>query len=115
MMDIIYILLVSQAASHSLGEYTSIIDGIVLISIFMLLNYFLNYLTYHYRFIEKIVSLPSVLVVRDGKPIKKNMRSEFLTMDELMEKLREEGIDDIKDVKHAYVEGDGSISVSTYK
>ena len=39
------------------------------------------------------------------------MRREFITMDELTEKLREEGIEDIADVKVAYLEGDGQISV----
>lgn len=39
------------------------------------------------------------------------MRREFLTEEELMSYLRQQGIDDVKDVKSAYVEGEGKITV----
>jgi uncharacterized membrane protein YcaP (DUF421 family) len=41
----------------------------------------------------------------------KNLREEFLTVDELKSKLREKGIEDVRDVKHAYLESDGEVSV----
>jgi uncharacterized membrane protein YcaP (DUF421 family) len=50
-------------------------------------------------------------VVRDGALLRRNMRREFLTEDELMESLRQEGIDELKDVKAAYVEAEGKITV----
>lgn len=39
------------------------------------------------------------------------MRREFLTEEELMSYLRQQGIDDVKDVKSAHVEGEGKITV----
>jgi uncharacterized membrane protein YcaP (DUF421 family) len=39
------------------------------------------------------------------------MRREFITLEELREKLREQGIERLADVKAAYLEGDGQISV----
>jgi uncharacterized membrane protein YcaP (DUF421 family) len=44
-------------------------------------------------------------------PQRRNLRREFITMDELHEKLREQGIETLADVKAAYLEGDGQISV----
>ena len=41
------------------------------------------------------------------------MRREFLTEQELMGHLREQGIAGLADVKAAYIEGDGAISVIT--
>jgi len=47
--------------------------------------------------------------------IPRNMRKEFLTREELMAQLREEGIEDISMVKAAHIEGDGNVSVITYE
>ena len=44
---------------------------------------------------------------------RRNMRQEMITEDELMGKLREQGIERIEEVKKAYLEGDGRISVIT--
>jgi uncharacterized membrane protein YcaP (DUF421 family) len=41
------------------------------------------------------------------------MRQEMITADELMGKLREQGIERIEEVKKAYLEGNGRISVIT--
>jgi uncharacterized membrane protein YcaP (DUF421 family) len=50
------------------------------------------------------------LVIR-GVPQRRNLRREFITMQELEAKLREQGIDKMSDVKAAYLEADGQISV----
>ena len=39
------------------------------------------------------------------------MRRELIAESELMGKLREHGVEDVKDVKVAYIEHDGQISV----
>ncbi len=41
----------------------------------------------------------------------RNMRREYITMQELEEKLREQGIEQLSGVKMAYLEGDGQISI----
>jgi uncharacterized membrane protein YcaP (DUF421 family) len=50
-------------------------------------------------------------LIERGTPRLRNMRREFITMDELRQKLREQGIEDMKQVKAAYLEADGQISV----
>lgn len=39
------------------------------------------------------------------------MRRELITEDELMSELRQQGVESLADVKQAYMEADGSISV----
>ncbi|MCE7983781.1 MAG: DUF421 domain-containing protein [Caldilinea sp. CFX5] len=39
------------------------------------------------------------------------MRKELVTEDELLSELRKQGVDDLRQVKEAYVEQDGRISV----
>ena len=45
--------------------------------------------------------------------LRRNMRRELLTEDELMSFLREQGVEDVAEVEKAYMETDGRISVIT--
>ena len=114
-MDLIFILLIAEAAAHALGDYTSVTDGIVLIVLFMLWNYVINALSFHVRVVEWLVSTPPLQVIRDGRLLRRNMRREFLTEEELMSHLREQGIDDVSDVKAAYVESEGKVTAISRK
>ena len=55
------------------------------------------------------------MLVKDGKLLKRNLRKEFITEDELEGQLRLQGIDDLSQVDKAYMEGDGRISVIKYE
>ncbi len=110
-MDLIFILLVTEAASHSLGDYTSLSEGFIMIGTMILWNYLVNALSCYFPFIEKLVSHPPVPVIKNGQMQLKNMRREFLTKEELMGHLRDQGIEDVSEVKKACIESDGSVSV----
>lgn len=115
MMDLIFVLLITEAATHSLGGYSSVTEGFIVIVTMMAWNYLLNYLSYHIPFVEKMVSPPPLQIIKNGKLIKRNMRREYLTEEELTDHLRLEGIDKVDNVKAAYIEGDGNISVIAKK
>lgn len=111
MMDLIFVLLIAEAATHSLGGYSSITEGFIVIGTIMAWNYLFNFLSYHIPLVEKLVSAPPLQIIKNGRLLKRNMRREYLTEEELTDHLRLVGIDDIGEVKAAYVEGDGKISV----
>jgi uncharacterized membrane protein YcaP (DUF421 family) len=114
-MDLVFVVLIANAASHALGDYTSVADGILLITTLMGWNYLVNALSYRVPLVEWLVSSPPLQVVRDGQLLRRNMRREFITEAELMSHLRQQGIDDVKDVKAAYVEGEGKITAVSRK
>lgn len=62
--------------------------------------------------IQRFTSAHRVCLVRDGKMLRRNMRREFITDEELGAKIRQEGVDDIVLVKRMYLEGDGEISLN---
>lgn len=111
MMDLIFVLLIAEAATHSLGGYSSVTEGFIVIGTLMAWNYLFNFLSYHIPIVEKMVSPPPLQIIKNGKLLKRNMRREYLTEEELTDHLRLEGIDNVDEVKAAYVEGDGKISV----
>jgi uncharacterized membrane protein YcaP (DUF421 family) len=110
-MDLVFILLIAQAAAHGLGGYTSIADGLFMIAVLIAWDWLLNFLSYRIPMVERLVSAPPIEVIRDGKLLRKNMRREYLTEDELLSHLRKEGVESYADVKRACIESDGRISV----
>lgn len=109
-MDLVFLFLITEAASHSLGDFTSLTDGTVQILTFMVLNYATNKLSFHFRSFEQLVEHDPLPIIKDGKAIPANLRKEALTAEELMGGMRLNGIDDIAQVKLAYVESDGKLS-----
>jgi uncharacterized membrane protein YcaP (DUF421 family) len=53
--------------------------------------------------------------VRHGRVLHKSLRQELLTTEDVMMKLREHGIEELAQVKHAYMESDGEVSVIKYR
>jgi uncharacterized membrane protein YcaP (DUF421 family) len=116
MLDFIFVLLVANGAADAMtGGATSIPAGVVTVVTVVLWNFLLNSLGYYFPLIDRLIAPPPLLVIRDGKMVRNNMRREFLTKEELMAQLREQGVDDIARVKTAYLEGDGNISVVTFE
>ena len=109
-MDLIFVVLIADAAAQALGDYSSVADAVVLVVTLMVWNYLVNALSFRYAFIETLVSSPPLQVVRDGRILWRNMRREFITEEELMGHLRAQGFDDVADVKAAYVESEGAIT-----
>ena len=51
------------------------------------------------------------VVVENGRVLRHNMRKELVTNDELEQMLRVQGIEDVAEIKAAYLESDGELSV----
>lgn len=110
-MDLAFLLLIAEAASNAFGEYTSIAEGLILVMVLIGWNFIVNAASYHFRSVEKLVSSRPIEIVRNGKMLRRNMRREFVTEEELMSALRQQGLDSIDQVKSATIEGEGAITV----
>ena len=113
--DLLVVVLVADAAQNGMaGEYKSITEGVVLVAIIFFWDFAIDWLAYRYALVRRLVQQPPVLLVRDGRPLRRQLRSELLTMDDLNEQMREQGIDDIRRVKRCFIESDGRMSVISY-
>lgn len=111
--DLIVVLLVAEAATHTFSIYSSVADGLILITTLLVLDYGVNSLTYRFSCFERLMSPPPLPLVKDGRLLRKNMRREFVTEDELMGHLRMKGIEDVSQVEKAYVESEGELTFVT--
>ena len=110
--DFLFVVILGDAAQNAMiGQATSSTDGMVLIATLVFWNYVLDYLSYRFPAVERFTSPRPLCLVRDGRRLRRNMRRELITEDELLAKLREAGIEDIGDVKQMLLEIDGEISV----
>jgi len=110
--DFLFVVILGDAAQNAMiGEGTSVSDGMVLVSTLVLWNYAIDALSYRYPRIDRLVSASKLCLVRDGKLQRRNLRKEFITVDELHEKIREEGLEHLNQVKMMYMESDGEISI----
>jgi uncharacterized membrane protein YcaP (DUF421 family) len=110
--DILMIALVAAAVQNSIArDNQSIADGVLLVATVAFWSYALDWLGHRYPLIQRFYNPPALLLIKDGRMIRRNMRQELITEDELIGQLRQNGVRNIKEVKEAFMEGDGSITV----
>ncbi len=110
--DLLVVILFASAAQNAMSSnYTSITDGLILVLTIIFWSYFLNWLGFQFPWVERLLSPPPLPLVKDGCLQYNNLRRELITESELMSQLRQQGVNDLTEVKKAYIELDGSISV----
>lgn len=110
--DFLFVVILGDAAQNAMiGQGSSVGDGMVLVSTLVAWNYALDVLSYRFRWLNRLLSAPKLCLVRDGKLQRRNMRKEFITPEEVYEKIREAGLEKLDQVKLMYMESDGDISV----
>jgi uncharacterized membrane protein YcaP (DUF421 family) len=116
MTDLLLITLIADASQNAMaGEYKSLPDGIVLVGTIIFWSYTLDWFGYKFPWFGRFIEPPPLPLIKEGKLLRRNMRRELITEEELMSQLREQGLDDFGKVKEAYIESDGRISVVAYE
>ncbi|MEV1329851.1 YetF domain-containing protein [Micromonospora costi] len=112
--DLLVIVLLADAAQNGMsGNYTSITDGVLLVAVIIGWSYLLDAVAYKWPAAARLIRPSSLVLVRDGRILHRNMRRELITDEELRQQLREQGVDDVAKVREARIESDGQLSVTT--
>jgi uncharacterized membrane protein YcaP (DUF421 family) len=110
--DFLLVVIVADASQNAMsGDAKTVADGFLLVGTLVVWNFLFDYISYKFVFIRRFTVAPSILLVKQGKLILDNMRREFITRNEVLAKMREEGIESIDEVKEMRLESDGTISV----
>lgn len=110
--DLLVLVLVADAAQNAMAaNYTSISDGVLLVGTIFFWSYTINWFDYRFPRFRHLFHSAPVPLVRDGQILYRQLRRELLTEDELKSQLRLQGIGELGEVKAAYMESDGRISV----
>jgi uncharacterized membrane protein YcaP (DUF421 family) len=110
--DIRLLVLIADASQNAMaGGYESITDGCILVAVIAGWNYGVDWASFHFPFIRRLFEAKPLLLVRNGQMQRANMRRELITVDELKAQLRREGVTDLGEVREAYMETNGEISL----
>ncbi len=112
MVDLVFILLISNAVqSGMVGNNSSLLGALIAAVSLFIVNWVLKNLIYKSkRLSETIQGNPSMLVYK-GKIIQKHLDKAQISREELNAAIREHGVKDISRVDLAILEVDGNISV----
>jgi uncharacterized membrane protein YcaP (DUF421 family) len=69
-----------------------------------------SWLSYRFRRARHLIEGAPVVVVRDGRPLEQALRLERVTLDELLESARNQGIANLRDIRLAILEPSGKFS-----
>jgi uncharacterized membrane protein YcaP (DUF421 family) len=108
---LVVVLLGSAIQTPMTGGAQSLGDGLIVVVTIIVWSYILDWLGYRFPFMQRFIRPKPLLLVKNGRLIRRNMERELITESELKSALRKSGVLDIKQVKAAYMEGDGQISV----
>lgn len=110
--DVLFVAIVADAAQNGMaGEYTTISEGLILLSTIIFWNTAIDYVAFRFPVFRFLTEPAPLLLVKDGRFVQRNLRREFLTQAEVMSSIREHGILHLSEVHRAYLESSGSISV----
>ena len=70
----------------------------------------MSFISFKWPFAQRVIEGVPLILVEDGKPIAKNLKSERLNVEALEEEMRGQGLESLDDVKWCVLEASGSMS-----
>ncbi len=111
-VDLVFILLISNSVQNAMvGSNSTLSGGLVAAGALFVVNYLFKLFLYRFPKFSRLIQGETVLLIYKGKLNHGNVVRAKLTMDEIMEAIREHGVSKIEEVDLAVLEVDGNISV----
>jgi uncharacterized membrane protein YcaP (DUF421 family) len=111
-IDLVFILLISNAVQNAMvGSNTTLLGGVVAAAALFVTNFVFKQFLYRFPKFSNLLQGEPIMLIYQGRLNIQNAARAKLTIDEIMEVLREHGVDKISDVNLAVLEVDGNISV----
>ncbi len=111
LFDLVFVLLVANAVQPAMtGPDASLFGGMIIVLSLLSANWLVARLD-DIPYFHRLVTPPPTVLLKDGKPLEWQLRREGINLDEIEMAMREHGLDDLKLIKLAVLEPDGSISI----
>jgi uncharacterized membrane protein YcaP (DUF421 family) len=109
--DIVLLVVMGDLIQNGVTQSDQSISGVFLaISTFAVLTVAMSVLTFKSRRAQTLIEGQPLILVQNGEPIEKNLRSERLRIDDVAEEARAQGIEKIDEIKWCLLETSGSMS-----
>jgi uncharacterized membrane protein YcaP (DUF421 family) len=109
--DIVLLVVMGDLVQNGVTQSDQSMSGVFLaISTFAILTVAVSVLTYKSGRAQTLIEGQPLILVQEGKPIGKNLRTERLRVDDVAEEARAQGIESIDQIKWCLLESSGSMS-----
>lgn len=114
-LDLLLIVVIGDMAQQGVTQEDMSITGAVLtVSVFVVWTLLADMLARRSQPAQHVLAGEPVIVLRNGEPLTDRLEKERLTLNDLAEAARMEGISDLADVEFAVMETDGRFSFITH-
>jgi uncharacterized membrane protein YcaP (DUF421 family) len=112
--DLVVLLIISNVVQNAvIGNDNSLGGGLIGATTILLLNLLVAYVTFRFRRADRVIEHSPTVLVRHGRILRDNLRRERLGPRDLRAALRHHGVVSIRDIRYAFLEEDGHVSVIT--
>ena len=109
--DLILLVVLGDLIQNGVTQSDLSMTGVTIaITTFVLLTVGSSYLSFKSARARKLIQGEPLIIIENGQPIERNMRSELLTLDDVMEQARANEIERLDEVKWAVLEASGTIT-----
>lgn len=109
--DLILLIVLGDAVQQGLTQDDYSLTGAMLaVGTIATLQVFTSYLNFKFPRLRPILDGDPLVIVQDGKPLEKNLNRERMTIEDLTEAARKEGIASLDEVRWAVMETNGQVS-----
>jgi uncharacterized membrane protein YcaP (DUF421 family) len=110
--DLLVLVLIADAAQNAMAShYMTITNGVVLVSTIVVTSFTMDWLAFRFERLRRFVHPERKALIVNGRVLRKMLADELITEEELETQVRLNGVEDVTEVKVAYLEGNGAISV----
>jgi uncharacterized membrane protein YcaP (DUF421 family) len=110
--DLIVMLTISNVLQNAMiGNDNTVTGGVIGATTILVLNFVVALLVYRSRWMERLVEGREVSLIRDGRVDQRARRRDLLTEQDVLSAAHASGVERIEDVKVAYFEPNGTITV----
>jgi uncharacterized membrane protein YcaP (DUF421 family) len=109
--DLILLIILGDAVQQGLTQDDYSLTGAMLaIGTIAVLQVAVSYLNFQFPRLRPLLNGEPIIIVQDGKPIERNLKRERLTLDDVAESARLQGIGSLDEVAWGVLETSGTIS-----
>ena len=113
--ELVLTLIISDLAAVPMQDFgIPLVNGVFPIIILLCLSMLLSFVNLKSVRFRSILCGKPAIIIRDGRLVQQAMNKTRLTIDELYEQLRGQGVTDLRTVKYAILETNGKISILLY-
>jgi len=108
---VVLMMLANTVQNATIGNDNSLIGGLIGVAALLLVNYIVVRVLYLRPRLDRLIEGGPTMLIKDGRVIRRNLAKEAISVQQLMEAVRKQGLGALEQVAEAVLETGGVISV----